>query len=897
MNARPILRTPDIGWLVALTVVGMLVSSITEARPNIRDAFFSAYSNALGTILDTAPSNADHCGVCHFSFEGGGPRNPYGRAIEAALPGFPNNPNGKRQAVLSVGALDSDGDGVSNEDEVTDVVTYVNTPTFPGLTFANVDSATDVSLSDITAFLEPTTVVDVDPPVVNVTAPIGGEGWAAGSAYNVTWTATDDVGVTGVDIYWRDADTEPWKPIARNLANSGTFMWFVPNMPTTAASVRVDARDAVGHVGTDMSDAHFQVIQSPGGIVATTLRDFEMPGTQPLQGGTFGDHTACTSCHGGYDIDVEPGHGFEGMMMAQAARDPLFFACLAIAEQDAPSSGDLCLRCHTPTGWLAGRSQPTDGSQLIAVDRDGVNCEFCHRAVDPIYKPGISPPEDQDVLNGMLAAHVPSTYANGQFVVDTETRRRGPYDDPVTPHAWLESPFHRSGDMCGTCHDVSNPVFERVAGADYVPGPLDQAADSIASHLLFPLERTYSEWKNSSFPAGVFAPGFAGEKPDGIVASCQDCHMADVTGEGCNDPSAPERSDLGFHDFTGGSVWMPALIAQLFPSETNSAALTAAQVRADTMLKRAAQLDLQLNTVADSFEVVVTVTNQTGHKLPTGYPEGRRMWLNVVARDESQNIVFESGAYDTSTGVLTHDVDAVIYETKMGISPALAAAVGAPSGESFHFTLNDSVYKDNRIPPLGFTNAAFEAFGGAPVDDTHPVPRYVDGQNWDTSTFGLPPTARSVWVTLYYQSTSKEYVEFLKNENVTNNAGDVMYDLWVANGRAAPITMARDSMMFSPVGVPAPEAGGTALRVARNPFRGALGMQLSLPAPRAVRMEIFDPLGRRVAEREYGLLGAGVHELTWNGRSEAGGDVGSGVFWARVTIGREVLHRQVVRIR
>ena len=43
------------------------------------------------------------------------------------------------------------------------------------------------------------------------------------------------------------------------------------------------------------------------------------------------------------------------VLMAQAMRDPLFLATMAIANQDAPASGDLCLRCHTPTGWLGGR--------------------------------------------------------------------------------------------------------------------------------------------------------------------------------------------------------------------------------------------------------------------------------------------------------------------------------------------------------------------------------------------------------------------------------------------------------------------------------------------------------------------------------------------------------------
>ena len=42
-------------------------------------------------------------------------------------------------------------------------------------------------------------------------------------------------------------------------------------------------------------------------------------------------------------------------MMAQAGRDPLFWAALDVANNDVPGIGDFCLRCHSPAGWLDGR--------------------------------------------------------------------------------------------------------------------------------------------------------------------------------------------------------------------------------------------------------------------------------------------------------------------------------------------------------------------------------------------------------------------------------------------------------------------------------------------------------------------------------------------------------------
>jgi|GEM_PF-5467533 len=96
---------PALIWLIAF-VAGLLalLLSVTPAagRGPIRNAFFEAYPSALGTQLDTLPSAASHCGVCHYQFGGGGPRNPFGAAVEAVLPMFPNNQ--KYQAILSIGA-------------------------------------------------------------------------------------------------------------------------------------------------------------------------------------------------------------------------------------------------------------------------------------------------------------------------------------------------------------------------------------------------------------------------------------------------------------------------------------------------------------------------------------------------------------------------------------------------------------------------------------------------------------------------------------------------------------------------------------------------------------------------------------------------------------------------
>ncbi|MEN3001072.1 MAG: hypothetical protein ABDI19_04425 [Armatimonadota bacterium] len=109
-----------------------------------------------------------------------------------------------------------------------------------------------------------------------------------------------------------------------------------------------------------------------------------MPGTQPDQGVLLEGPNRCQNCHSGYDPVAEPWFMWQGSMMAQSARDPLFWACLTVAIQDSiwaighPNGADICLRCHMPHGWLEGRSDPVNASRMTRDDFDGVHCDVCH---------------------------------------------------------------------------------------------------------------------------------------------------------------------------------------------------------------------------------------------------------------------------------------------------------------------------------------------------------------------------------------------------------------------------------------------------------------------------------------------------------------------------------------
>lgn len=663
-----------------------------------------------------------------------------------------------------------------------------------------------------------------------------------------------------------------------------------------------------------------------------------MPGTQPNQLSLTSPET-CLLCHADYDPAVEPGFNWEGSMMAQAARDPLYWASMTVAAQDSiwaigsPNATDLCLRCHMPKGWLEGRSDTANGSAMTGGDYDGVQCDFCHRMWDPHFEdtyagtregsdwagywdeagnsgPGsgtlaqtaadtarggdISTAAAIHFMNGQpffgpTNRPVSPAYteaSSGQYYVSPRGFRRASFSDAAMFHGIEYSRFHKSKYFCASCHDVSNPVLANL-GAD--PGqPLP--SETQAAYAYFPVERTFSEFMLSDYgqqggAAGIgpFAPAtFETSRPGNKIATCQDCHMPDAPGRAASypeallrtgDPATSESSEhpnsaQPVHDLTGGNVWVPALLASTVPSSPNydpvnaallgqgamtltldldyglglnPDALLAGAQRAQTNLENAATIeDVAFDPGSGSLSF--RVQNQTGHKLITGYLEGRRMFVGIKAYGPDTRLIYEINPYDAAAGTLKGlnsasspplgpgeaHMDDLVYEALMG-----STLTGEQKTQ--HFVLGDLRYKDNRIPPLGFDIAA------APTRQTEPVwqgtidPGYFSAAEYaggyDAITVTIPITSAIVDISLYYQTTSREYVEFLRREinaeapltlpdpnpnTPANEAyiaqsdpffnqlaawGDTMWQLWLHNKDlpgAAPVPMTRAAAAVGP---------------------------------------------------------------------------------------------------
>jgi hypothetical protein len=67
-----------------------------------------------------------------------------------------------------------------------------------------------------------------------------------------------------------------------------------------------------------------------------------------------------------------------------------------------------------------------------------------------------------------------------------------------------------------------------------------------------------------------------------------------------------------------------------------------------------------------------------------------------------------------------------------------------------------------------------------------------------------------------------------------------------------------------------------------NPFNGNTVIRFFLERAENIDLEIYDLLGRRVAILFSGTAGAGEHSYTWNGRSDEGDDLASGIYLYRL---------------
>jgi hypothetical protein len=104
-------------------------------------------------------------------------------------------------------------------------------------------------------------------PVVTLTSLQGGQRLTPGDAVDITWSATDNLGVDSVDVFLApQGPAYGWTLLAGALPNSGSWTWTVPVLATDSAFVRVVAYDHGVNAGSATSDSAFAIGTSTTGV-------------------------------------------------------------------------------------------------------------------------------------------------------------------------------------------------------------------------------------------------------------------------------------------------------------------------------------------------------------------------------------------------------------------------------------------------------------------------------------------------------------------------------------------------------------------------------------------------------------------------------------------------------
>jgi hypothetical protein len=417
--------------------------------------------------------------------------------------------------------------------------------------------------------------------------------------------------------------------------------------------------------------------------------------------------------HAALDINFHPTSD-NGTGLAFATLDAQF------RNTDSGKSGVVCMVCHSiaetrhtpyhnnekaagsgyaPALGTKSRAQLVLRSEQDVVDvPDRTSANLGYSVGGGAYRLSPHAIEFPERLGPLFSPHRPEEqdkYLSGVFKAPVTAQ---PMD--ASKHEGYCQVLTTRGELCGACHDVTNPMTIKNALGRWVGG--------------FPIERTYAEWAGSRY---ADRPGNAYFNP-AFKRDCQTCHMQQDYGapgtahtlykDGAPIPplTAPVAADgpsrtYFSHHFVGGNAYVTRVIGtdldesgnvQPYPelstfsfssADEKSVYSNAYWMKADKRgatsqqarlawdrLRNLLNLDVSgpvTTAPGRNVPVKVTVTNSgSGHNFPTGFPEGRTAWVAI-------------SAFDLATGNELQIHDAFWNRTTLGVGRLTTADMIDPA--------------------------------------------------------------------------------------------------------------------------------------------------------------------------------------------------------------------------
>ena len=493
------------------------------------------------------------------------------------------------------------------------------------------------------------------------------------------------------------------------------------------------------------------------------------------------DRPMVVNTDAGFKRDVSISLAWGTSTMANSARDPYWHAVvaseIALYPELESTITDECTVCHAPMANTLAKKENgvvdfklfstgseengdlqvglldlDDTSDLFNHAMDGVSCSLCHQI--------------EDVGLG-TAASMTGGYSIPTIPEEDKDERPayGQYGDPDVVYMQTVGQFtptfgaHIStSETCATCHNLNIEPLNR-----------EGEHSNVVTH--FAEQAMYTEWLASDFAVG---------KPQ--EASCQSCHMPTLDRDVflATSNASNKRPDFAEHTFLAANTVMQQIMHDNKESLGIDADLDFLESidRNREFLRTSASVSVQANELNNGVaDFDVTVTNLTGHKLPSGY-HSRRAYLHVVITDANGVVVYENGKIGADGGIagVDEDVNPAVWEPHHEvITDATQVQVyqgitGNDDDERTHSLLNSAYFlKDNRLTPAGFDKnnvSADVAVMGLAKDDANfnlgsDTTKYLARLNGGQAPYDISVVFR-------YQPISKGHLDelFLQSDKI-----------------------------------------------------------------------------------------------------------------------------------
>lgn len=588
----------------------------------------------------------------------------------------------------------------------------------------------------------------------------------------------------------------------------------------------------------------------------------------------------CRGCHG-FDtlglanvdasgMDVNLYDDWETSMMGLSGIDPLWKAKVSheilVNPAHANELQTLCTSCHAPLGhydaFYKGQTHYTLADLANdSLGQSGVSCHSCH---------GIA---DSSTLGQLFT---------GQIPYDTNRMVYGPFPQPMAGPMQLyvgltpAQGLHLSeSKACSPCHTLITET------ADLSGNPTGN---------FFVEQATYHEFLNSAYPA-------SGQ-------SCQSCHMPEI-----EDPvkiangytAIPGRTPFNLHTFAGANHFM----VQLIKNNKSRLGVDATDKNFDstlaaiTRLLRDQTLDIETrfdssNTTGDTATFNVKLTNKAGHKFPSGYP-ARRAVLQFIVLKSNGDTLFASGTFDNDYevipapnpyaphyNVINSPQQTQIYEMVMGDVNGNKTTVLERGFESL---------KDNRLPPLGFTDLhpAYDTcriYGDALNDPDFNFDSGTQGSGSDVVHFRIPLQGYTgqlqVFARVYYQAVPPGWLSEM--QTFSSAEIDTFLNMFAQSDRS-PFLIGSDSLIVQHNTTP------TGIKESNMPFLAGPspnrdGVLFLQNVPQRAQIQLFNSSGKPIPIEINRSAGRWIIQLPET----------AGIYYLVATTGQQKLVRKIIRI-